>query len=53
MVQWKLLNVITLSLIKSDNINRKITITEEFCLLFFCKWDLEMWLHQAADNIIQ
>ena len=41
-IQQKPLNVITLSQSKSDNINQMITITDDFYLVFFSKWDIEM-----------
>ncbi len=45
------INGITLGQIKRDNI---ITLTEEIhLLLIFIKWDLEIWLHKAADYISQ
>ena len=34
----------------SDKINRMITVTDNFYLVIFSKWSLEMWSHQAADN---
>jgi len=36
---------------QSDNYNRMITITDQFFLIIISIWDLDMWLHYAADNI--
>ena len=44
-VQWKPLNVITLGQNKSDNINWMITLTDDFYLVIYSKWDFEMWSH--------
>ena len=33
------------------SINRMITITDDFYLVIYSKWDFEMWSYQAADNI--
>ena len=40
-IQWKPLNVITLGRIKSHNINWMITISEDFYLLIYSKWDVK------------
>ena len=47
----KLLNVITSGQTKSDNINRMITIADDFCSVFFSKWDLLNMKTIAVDNI--
>jgi len=44
-LRYKPLNVITLEQIKSDDIKRMMTVTNEIYLLIFSKWDLEMWSH--------
>ena len=36
------LNVITVGQTKIDNINRMITITDDFNLLIFSKWDVQI-----------
>ena len=45
--------MITFGQTKSDNNNWMITITDDFYLVIYTKWDAEMWLHWAADNINQ
>jgi len=42
LLQLKPLNVITLDQTESDNSNRMITITGDFYLVIFSKWDFEM-----------
>ncbi len=41
-VQWKPLSVITLDKIKSDNINEIKTITDDFHLVPYYKWVVEI-----------
>ena len=38
---------------KSNNINRLLSIIDDFYLLIYNKWDFEMWSHKAGDNINQ
>ena len=42
LVQYRLLNVITMGQTKSDNINRMITIADEFYLVIFSEWNIEI-----------
>jgi len=46
-IQWKPINVVTLGLIKSDNINRMITITSELNLLIYSKWHINQRLQKC------
>ena len=46
----KPLNVITVDQTKSDHVNRMITITEEFYLVIFSKWEVKF--DQISDIYI-
>jgi hypothetical protein len=38
---------------ESDDNNRMIQLTEDFCALFIYKWASNIWLQKAADPIIR
>ena len=39
---FKMLNVINFGQTKSDNINQKITLSDDIYFVMYCEWDVEM-----------